>query len=100
MVEGRTTQGAEGSESHKRMNDGMSGSMEMCPMASMCKGMMGRSGPRFLLMIPGLALVVGGVVIFIEPRVLFWLMGGTSILIGITVLVLASFIRKMGANPR
>jgi hypothetical protein len=49
-------------------------------------------------MIPGLALVVGGVVIFIEPKVLFWLMGGTSILIGIVTLMLANFIRKIGVS--
>ena len=72
--------------------------MEMCPMASMCKGMMGKPGSGFLLLIPGAALVLGGVAILIEPEVLFWLMGGTSILIGIIMLVFASFIRKMGAR--
>ncbi len=95
MVEEHTTQGSDERESRRGMNDDTGGSMEMCPMASMCKGMMGKSRSRFLLMIPGLALVVGGVVIFLEPKVLFWLMGGTSILIGIVMLVLANFIRKM-----
>jgi len=98
MAEEHTTQGSDGRKSHTGMNDDTSGTMGMCPMASMCKGMMGKPGSRFLLMIPGLALVVGGVVIFIEPRVLFWLMGGTSILIGVVMLVLANFFRKMGVS--
>lgn len=72
--------------------------MGMCPMAAMCKGMTGKSGSGLLLMIPGIALLAGGVVILIEPMVLPWLMGGTSILIGIVVLVLASFIRKLSAR--
>jgi hypothetical protein len=96
MVEEHTTKGPDEGDFHKGMKSEASGPKEVCPMASMCKGMMGKSGSRFLLMIPGLALVVGGVVIFIEPRVLFWLMGGTSILIGIVMLALANFIRKIG----
>jgi hypothetical protein len=98
MVDEHTTKGPDEGDSHRGMNGDASGLKEVCPMASMCKGMMGKSGTGFLLMIPGLALVVGGVVIFIEPKVLFWLMGGTSILIGIIMLVLANFIRKMSAS--
>ena len=98
MTEEHKAQGSDGRESRTGTNDDTSGPMEMCPMASMCKGMKGKSGSGFLLMIPGLALVVGGVVIFIEPKVLFWLMGGTSILIGIVTLMLANFIRKMGVS--
>lgn len=70
----------------------------MCPMASMCKGMEEKPGVGFLLMIPGLLLVLGGVLILIEPRVLIWLMGGTSILIGIIMLFFASFMRRMSAS--
>jgi hypothetical protein len=98
MAEEHRTQGSDERESRTGTNDDTSGPMQMCPMASMCKGMKGKSGAGFLLMIPGLALVVGGVVIFIEPKVLFWLMGGTSILIGIVMLMLANFIRKMGVS--
>lgn len=71
---------------------------EMCPMSAMCKGMMEKPGSRFLLMIPGAALVIVGVLILIKPTVLFWLMACTSILIGIIMLVLAKFVKKMGAR--
>ena len=71
---------------------------EMCPMSAMCKGMMEKPGSRFLLMIPGAVLVIVGVLILIKPTVLFWLMACTSILIGIIMLVLANFIKKMGAR--
>jgi len=98
MAEEHTTQGSNARESRTGKNNDTSGPMEMCPMASICKGMKRKSGSGFLLIIPGLALVVGGVVIFIEPKVLFWLMGVTSILTGIVMLVLASFIRKMGVS--
>ena len=70
----------------------------MCPMAAMCKGMTGKSSSGLLLKIPGIALLGGGVLILIEPMVLPWLMGGTSMLIGIVVLVLTSYIRKAGAG--
>lgn len=72
--------------------------MEMCPMASMCKGMADRPGVGVLLLIPGLLLVLGGVLIFIEPRVLVWLMGSASILIGLVMLFFAIFMRKMSAR--
>lgn len=71
------------------------GTMEMCPMASMCKGMAEKPRFGFVLMIPGLLLVLGGVLIFIEPRVLVWLVGSASILIGLVLLLFAIFIRKM-----
>jgi len=69
--------------------------MEMCPMASMCKGMMGKRGAGYLLMVPGAVLVLVGILILIEPTILYWLMAGTSILIGIIMFVFANFMRKM-----
>jgi hypothetical protein len=72
--------------------------MEMCPMASMCKGMAEKPGFGFLLLIPGLLLVLGGVLIFIEPRILVWLMASASILIGVVMLFFAMFMRKMSAR--
>ncbi len=80
--------------------EGMTDAMEMCPMASMCKGIIRKPMSRFLLMILGAILVLGGVVILLEPKFLFWLMACTSILIGITILVFASFIHKLGAPFR
>lgn len=46
----------------ERKAEGM-GNMELCPMASMCKGMAEKPGMGVLLMIPGFLLVVGGVLI-------------------------------------
>ena len=67
-------------------------------MAAMCKGMMEKPGSRFLLMIPGAVLVIVGVLILIQPKILFWLMAGTSILIGIIMLVFTNFINRMRAR--
>lgn len=82
-----------------RTTQGM-GVMEMCPMASMCKGMMGKPGSEFLPMIPGVLLIIGGLLILLEPRVLAWLMANASILIGILLLILANFLRKVGCSPQ
>ncbi|HSC27290.1 MAG TPA: hypothetical protein VLD67_08450 [Vicinamibacterales bacterium] len=76
---------------------GMS-AMEMCPMASMCSGMAAKRGLGSLLLIPGLLLVLGGVLIVIEPRALVWLLAGASIFIGVVLLFFAIFIRKMSAR--
>ena len=75
--------------------------MEMCPMAAMCRGMAGKprsGGPGLLLLLPGLLLIAGGALILAEPQVLVWLMGATSILIGLVVLLLAQFIRTAAAG--
>lgn len=74
------------------------GTMDMCPMAPMCKAMAERPGFSFLLLIPGLLLILGGALIFIEPRVLVWLMASASIFIGIMMLFFAIFIRKTSAR--
>lgn len=84
------------------MNQGRKGqgmaAMEMCPMASMCRGMAEKPRLGFLMLIPGLLLVLGGVLIFIEPRALVWLLAGTSIFIGLVMLFFAMFVRKMSAR--
>jgi hypothetical protein len=74
------------------------GNMEMCPMASMCKGMATKPLSGSLLMIPGILLVLIGVLIIIEPRILVWLIASASILIGVMMLFFANFIRKMSAH--
>lgn len=73
---------------------GGEGGQEMCPMASMCKGMMGKPGAGYLMMVPGLILILVGILILIEPRILLWLIACTSIMVGIIMLVFANFIRK------
>jgi hypothetical protein len=61
-------------------------------------GAMAPSG--LLLMLPGVLLIVVGVLIVIEPRILVWLMATASVLLGIMLLMMASFIRKVGIQLR
>ena len=81
----------------ERKAEGM-GNMEMCPMASVCKGMLEKPRIGLVLMIPGFLLVLGGVLILLEPTILVWLMAGASILIGLMMLFFSIFIRKMSVG--
>ena len=74
--------------------------MAMCPMAKMCMGITEKRPSGFLLMLPGVLLIVVGVLIVIEPRILVWLMATASVLLGIMLLMMAGFIRKVGAQLR
>lgn len=69
--------------------------MAMCPMATMCKGVMEKRPSGLLLMLPGAVLIVVGVLIFLEPRILAWLMGAVSVLLGIMLLMMAHFILRL-----
>ena len=62
-------------------------------MASMCQGMMKKPGLVFPLMLSGLALILAGVLIFWEPRIVLWLNAGTSVLIGVLLLVFSNATR-------
>jgi len=70
--------------------------MPMCPMAETCKGMMNKAHSRFMLLIPGLTFIVVGLLIIIWPAVLAWLIAAACILIGIAMLMMASFVRRVG----
>jgi uncharacterized membrane protein HdeD (DUF308 family) len=74
--------------------------MAMCPMAKMCMGMTEKRPSGLLLMLPGVLLIVVGVLIVIEPKILVWLMATASVLLGIMLLMMASFIRRIGAQLR
>lgn len=76
------------------------GAMAMCPMAKMCMGMTEKRPSGVLLMLPGVSLILVGVLILIEPKILVWLMATASVLLGIMLLMMASFIRKIGAQLR
>ncbi len=69
-----------------------------CPMATMCTTILEKPLSGFLLMLPGAMLVVVGVLAFVEPRILVWLVGTASVLLGIMLLVMARFIRKLGVQ--
>lgn len=72
------------------------GSMEMCPMSSMCKGLMRKRHSRLVLLLPGLVLILLGVIILIEPKVLVWLIAAIVIVLGILFLMMGNFIHRMG----
>jgi len=72
--------------------------MAMCPMASMCKGLVEKPPPRLLLMIPGLALILVGLLILLEPKVLVWLMAAIAILVGVLFLIIANFIHRISGR--
>lgn len=70
-----------------------------CPMAGFASRMSSRPGLRSLLLLPGLVLVLGGVLILIAPQVLVWLLAGTSILLGLGLLWAAGAIRRWLGAP-
>lgn len=76
------------------------GAMATCPMARMCMGMMEKRPFGWLLMLPGVLLIVVGVLIVVEPKILVWLIAAAAVLLGIMLLTMATFIRKAGARLR
>jgi hypothetical protein len=72
--------------------------MEMCPMAEMCKGMAEKPPSLLLLMIPGVVLILGGVLILLVPGMLVWLMAATWIVIGFAMLMVAVVMRRFASR--
>lgn len=70
--------------------------MAMCPMATMCRGMAEKPPSGVLLMLPGSVLVATGVLTFIEPGILIWLVGTATVLMGIMLLMMGAFVRRLG----
>ncbi len=72
--------------------------MQMCPMAETCGAMMSKpfSGAAFFL--PGLILIALGILVIIYPLILAWLVAAALVLFGIIMLVMATFIRKIGSR--
>lgn len=75
-------------------------SMPICPMAETCKGMMEKPFSSVTLIIPGLVFILLGIVIVLEPRILVWLIAVAFVLFGLMLLVMASFVRKIGMRFR
>ncbi len=69
-----------------------------CPMAETCKGMMEKPFSGVALMVPGLALIALGILVVIEPRILSWVMAVAFVLLGVLMVMMASFIRKIGTR--
>jgi uncharacterized membrane protein HdeD (DUF308 family) len=69
-------------------------------MATMCNGMLEKLPSCPWLMLPGALLVVVGVLILVQPGILVWLAGTITVLLGVMLLVMAKFMRQMGARLR
>ena len=69
-------------------------------MASMCGRMMSKRISGFLLAVPGVLLIVVGALIVIEPAILVWLLAAGSVLMGLMLLTMAGFVRRMRAQSR
>ena len=72
--------------------------MPMCPMGEMCKGMMAKPFSGLVLIVPGLIIIAVGELIVIEPRVLVWLVAALAIIMGLIMLSMAAFIRRIGSR--
>lgn len=72
--------------------------MPMCPMAETCKGMMEKPFSGFKLIVPGLVFIALGVLIVIEPRIVVWIIAAMCVLIGIMMLMMAGFVRRIGTR--
>lgn len=74
--------------------------MSMRSMPKMCMGMIGKRVPILPIVLFGVLLIALGALIVIEPRVLVWLLATAAVLMGVMLLTMARFIRKMGARQR
>jgi len=72
--------------------------MPMCPMAKTCKGMMEKPFSSAMLIVPGLVFLGLGILIVIEPRILAWIIAAVFVLIGIMMLMMAGFVRRIGTR--
>jgi hypothetical protein len=71
-------------------------SMPMCPMAETCGHMMTRRRMGFAPLFMGAIFILLGIVIIIEPRIIIWALAAMLIFMGIMMLVMAGFMRRMG----
>lgn len=74
--------------------------MPMCPMAKMCRGMMERRTSRFALIAPGVLLIVLGITLLIEPRILVWFVSLAFIVMGSAMLAITKIMRSAGERFR
>ncbi len=70
--------------------------MPTCPMAETCKGMMDKPRSGFLMLIPGLILIVLGVSIIMYPQILVWFVAIALIVMGIAMILMVKFMRNIG----
>ena len=71
-------------------------SMPTCPMAETCKGMMEKPSTSLWMIVPGLVFIVLGIAIILYPQILAWLVSLALIVVGLAMLAMVSFMRRMG----
>ena len=71
------------------------GVMSHCPMAAHFDEIIANSKLRQYLRFIGVALLILGVVIVVEPKILVWLIGAVSVLMGIALLMMAHYLGRM-----
>jgi hypothetical protein len=71
-------------------------SMPMCPMAETCGRMMTRRRMGFAPIFMGAIFILLGIAIIVEPRIIVWILAAMLIFMGIMMLVMAGFMRRMG----
>ena len=74
--------------------------LPMCPMAETCRGMMERPFSGVVMVIPGITFIALGVLIIVWPSILPWLVAAACILAGGGMLLMANFMRGVGARLR
>lgn len=68
----------------------------MCPMADTCGRMMSRRRMGVAPFFMGAIFIFLGIAIIVEPRIIVWALAAMFIFMGIMMLVMASFMRRMG----
>jgi hypothetical protein len=68
-------------------------------MAKMCGRMMEKPRSGSFLMLPGALLIVLGVLIFVEPRIVVWLVASVAILMGLMFFMMARFVGRSQKPP-
>ena len=74
--------------------------MPVCPMAETCKGMIEKHLSGLVMVLPGIAFIAVGVLIVIWASILPWLVTAACILAGGAMLLMANFMRGIGARFR
>lgn len=72
--------------------------MPTCPMAETCKGMTEKSISGVVMVIPGIVFIILGILIVFEPRIIAWVLAFAFVLIGVMLLIMANFMRKMSTK--
>lgn len=70
--------------------------MPTCPMAETCGRMMTRRRIGFAPLLMGAIFILLGIAIIAEPRIIVWILAAMLIFMGIMMLVMARFMRRMG----